>query len=145
MSRRNHLANGKFGDGGERVRLELERGRTGPGAFHCDVLKPIVDKLEDPVTAVDMRNDLEEIVRLGHARSYRLKIQCLVLETHGSSGDAHWAIVECADQRILVDAKRRLRVFLGESPQLAAAIDGRTVIQEHGVRVAALLALELHR
>ena len=68
-----------------------------------------------------------------------------MLKAHGGRGDAHGTIVERSDQCILVDAQGRLGVFLGEAPQLAAAIDRRAIIEEHGVTVAALLAFEFHR
>ena len=68
-----------------------------------------------------------------------------MLEAHRADGDAHAAIVERADQRVAVHAQSRLGVFLGEAPQLAAAIDRRSVIEEHRQRVVALFAFELHR
>ena len=145
MRRRDDLTHREPGDGCQRMWAQVERRRPRPGAFHDDVLEPVVDKLQDARGSVHMRDDLQKIIRLDEVRMGRAEIERIVLEAHGPGGDAHGAIVERSDQRILVDAQAGLGVFLGEAPQLAAAIDGGAVIQIHGVAVAARLALEFHR
>ena len=42
---RDDLAHRQVGDRRERMRPEVERRRAGPGAFHDDVLQPVVDEL----------------------------------------------------------------------------------------------------
>src|SRR5262249_1034387 len=92
-----------------------------------------------------MRNDLEQIVRLDEARMHRLEIERLMLEPHGAGGDAHRAVIQRSDQRVLVNSQGRLRIFFRKSPKLAATVNRRSAIQEHGVSVAAVSAVELHR
>src|SRR5262249_60970460 len=100
MCRRNDLAHRKIGDGRERVRLELERGRAGPGTFDDDVFETIIDELEDAGAAVDMGDDLEQIVWLAQLHAHAFEIESLVLEANGSSGDADRAVIKCSDKSV---------------------------------------------
>src|SRR5262245_31252762 len=145
MRRRNDLAHREIGDWGERVRLELKCRWAGPGTFHDDVFQTIIDELEDAGAAIDMRDDLDQVVGLYEARVHHFEIERLVLEAHSSGGDAYRTVVERTDQRVFVDGEGGLRIFLGEAPKLAPTIDRRPVVQEHGMSVAALLILILHR
>ena len=78
--------------------LEVERRRPGPGAFHDDVFEPVVDQLEDARAAVDMRNDLEQVIRFLQAGADLAQVERLVLEAHGPRGDAHRSVVERPDR-----------------------------------------------
>ena len=71
---------GRSATGASACGLELKRRRAGPGAFHDDVLKPVVDQLQDARAAVDVRNDLQEIIRLSRPcanRGVRSSALCL--------------------------------------------------------------------
>ena len=135
---------GRSATGASACGLQVERGRPGPGAFQHHVLQAIVDELADARASVDVRNDLQEVVRLRESLRDRLQVDRLVLVAHARRHHAQRPVVERADERVLVDGQARLGVLLREAPQLAAAVDGRTIVQEHGVAVAAFLALELH-
>src|SRR6516162_1711999 len=69
----------------------------------------------------------------------------LVLVTHGPGGYPYGTVIECADQRVDFGAQSRLRQFLWKAPKLASASDRRIVVQEHTMRIAALVAAERHR
>src|SRR4029079_106573 len=112
-----------------------ETRRSRPGAFHGDVLEPVIDKLENPRTAVDMRNDLQQVVRFGERSGNGFQVGGRMLVSHRAGRDAHDSVVERADKGILVWAERGLRVFLRKTPKLTTAIDRRPVVEEHGVRV----------
>ncbi len=65
-----------------------------------------------------------------------------MLEAHRARCDADAAIVERADERVDVGGEGGLGKFFREAPKLAAAVDRRAVVQEHGVGVAAFDAVE---
>ena len=92
-----------------------------------------------------MRDDLEQEVGRRHRGLDRGEIGRLVLVAHGAVRDAHRAVVQLADQGVDLGAQRGLGQLLGKAPQLAAAGDGRMVVEKHAVGVAALAALEGHR
>src|SRR5216683_6729255 len=63
MDARENLEDGKLGHRCQRMRVELQRDRPGPGAFDRDVLEVVLDDLADARRAVDMGDDLQEEVR----------------------------------------------------------------------------------
>ncbi len=69
----------------------------------------------------------------------------LVLVAHGAVGDTQRTIVEFTDQRVDFRPQARLGQLLGKAPQFAAAGDGRMVVEEHAVGIAALAPLEGNR
>ena len=54
---------GSSATGASACGLKLERGRARPGALHHDVLEAIVHELADARASVDMRDDLQQIIR----------------------------------------------------------------------------------
>ena len=73
------LAHRQIGDRRQSMGPQIERRRSGPGAFHGDVFEPVVDKLKNPRAAVDMRNDLQEVVRLSERSGNGLQSAALCL------------------------------------------------------------------
>src|SRR5262245_40299576 len=110
MRRRNDLAHREIGDWGERVRLELKCRRAGPRAFHNDVFQTIIDEFEDSGAAVDMRDDLDQVVGLDEARLHHFEIERLVLEAHGSGGDAYRTVLERTHERGFGDGESGMRI-----------------------------------
>ncbi|VBG07306.1 Uncharacterised protein [Burkholderia pseudomallei] len=123
------------------MRRELQRRGARPRALHLDVLQVIAHELAHARRAVDVRDDFQQEVRAGEALCLLFEIELLVLVAHRARRDAHGAVVERAEQRIDVRLQRRLREFLRESPQFAAARDRRVIVQIHRERIAAGLAL----
>src|SRR5713101_4651154 len=142
---RHDLQDRKLGHRRQRMRVEVERGRAGPGAFDRDVLEVVLDELADARRAVDMRDDLQQEVRCGERYLHRRQIRLLVLVAHRPRRHAHRAVVERADERVDLDVERGLGELLREAPELAAARDRRIVVEEHAVRIAALAAAESDR
>src|SRR6202043_267364 len=69
---RDHLEHRQFRDGRECVWVERERRGTGPGTLDVDVLEIELDELADARAAVDVRDDLEEVVGLRQRGPYRV-------------------------------------------------------------------------
>ena len=107
----------QVGNRRQRMRIQLERAGPGPRALHVDVLETIVDELADTGRAIDMRNDLQQKFGFSGFTDLRM-VECLVLEAHRSGGDALRAIVERADQCVLVDVKDGSAYFFGK-PQIS--------------------------
>ena len=121
---------------------EFQRGRARPGAFHVDVDHVIARQLADTRgLAIDVRNDLEQVVGQLQPALLLGQIQLAVLVAHRARGHAHGAVVQRADQRVLVGFQLGAGEFLGEAPHFAAAGQGRVVVQVHRQRVGARLAL----
>src|SRR4029077_19172141 len=124
------------------MRFELKRCRAGPGTLHDNVLEAIIDQLANPGAAIDMGDDLQKIVGLLEGSAHGNLVQGFMLEAHGAGGYPHRPVVEGANESIPLHAQGRLGILLRKSPQLATAIDRWAVIQEHGVAIATLLAIE---
>src|SRR5258708_32165198 len=107
---------------------ELERTRSDPGAFHLDVGQEVLNQLADARAAVDMRNDLEQVVRGFQGSANRSHICLPILVAHGPGRDADSPIVEGPDEGVGLDAKRWFGQLLGKAPELAAARDRSLVV-----------------
>src|ERR1700730_1895682 len=101
----NDLEHRQLRDRRERVRVERQRRRTGPGALERDVLEVIFDDLADPRAAIDVRDDLEQKIRGGERGSQRIEIGCLVLVSHGGGRDPDRSVIERADHLIDLDVE----------------------------------------
>ncbi len=95
--------------------------------------------------AVDVRNDLDEEIRLVERAQDRVEVEHLVLVAHRRDGAEHGAIIQPADQNFLVVGQRRLRQFLREAPDFAPARDRRLVVEIHRMDVTALFAMKADR
>src|SRR5262249_18331998 len=62
------LQDRQLGNGCQSVGRQGESCRPSPGSFQYDVLEVVFDELADARTAVDVRNDLEQEVRLVESR-----------------------------------------------------------------------------
>ena len=58
------LQDRQFGHGCQRMWREGQCRRPGPRTLQDDVLKPVLNELANPRAAVDVRDDLEQEVRL---------------------------------------------------------------------------------
>ena len=125
--------------------MKVKCGGPGPRALDGDLLEIVFDQLADPRGAVDVGNDLEQEVWRGERRPRRRRVQRLVLVAHRSRCDPHLAVVERTDKRVDLDVERRIGELLGEAPELAAAVDRRPVVEEHGVGIAPLATAERDR
>src|SRR5512135_2196586 len=96
----------------ERVVEQLQRRRSLPGALHRDVLHVIADELADAGAAVDVRNDLQQVVRRAQRRQDRLVRQRSVLVTHRRHGDGNGAVLQHTEERVLLDPQLRPRQLL---------------------------------
>ena len=120
---------------------QFERCRAGPRTFHVDVNHVVARQLADARGfAVHVRNDLQQEVRALQAAFLFGQIQLAVLVTHGAGCHAHGAVVERADQRVLVGQEPGRGEFLWEAPHFTAAGQRRMVVQVHRERVRAGLA-----
>jgi hypothetical protein len=68
-----------------------------------------------------------------------------VLVAHGSRRDAHWTVIERADERVDLHMEGGIGELLGEAPEFAATGDRRLIIKKHAVRIAAFAAAERDR
>ena len=66
---RDDLEHRQVGDRRQRVRVKLQRARPRPGATYLDVLEAVFDELADPRGAINVRNDLDQEIRLRALRS----------------------------------------------------------------------------
>src|SRR5712691_11669448 len=74
VDRADDLEHRQLGDRRERVRVELQRRRAGPGALERDIFEVIFDELANSRLAVDVRDDLEQEIRRGQRGPYRVEI-----------------------------------------------------------------------
>src|SRR5262245_19629691 len=125
--------------------IKRERGRTGPGALHLDILEIVLDELADARAAIDVGNDLEKEVRRRQRSLDGLQIGGAVLVAHGRSHHAHRSVVEGADERVDLGPQAGARELLGKSPELATTGNRRMIVEEHAVGIAALAPLKGHR
>ena len=121
---------------------QLQRGRALPGAVQGHVLAAVAHQLAHARRAVHVRDDLEQVVLAGDGGQRLVMVERAVLVAHGAGGHAQVAVVQRADQHVLVDVQRGVGELLGKAPDLAPAGDRRVVVQEHVVRVGAGPALE---
>src|SRR6516164_4131816 len=147
---RDHLAHRQARYVAHRMREELDRSRTGPGALQGDVLHVITHQLADPRCAVDMRDDLDHEIRPGERLYERRRVDFAMLETHRRGDAEDRAVVQGAHHHVAFVRNLRARQLLWEAPDLAPAGDWRVVVEIHGVDVAAFLGhavfrLEAHR
>ena len=63
VNRRDNLEHRQLCDGRERVRIELQRARAGPGAADVNVFQSKLYELTDPSCAIDMGNDFDQEIR----------------------------------------------------------------------------------
>jgi hypothetical protein len=70
------------------------------------------------------------------------QVRLLVLVAHGADSNPLRSVVQRADQCVYLCLEGRFCELLGKAPQLTATGDGRMVVEEHAVGVAALAALE---
>ena len=128
---------GRSATGASAWACRVQRGRSAPGALQRHVLQVVAHQLADARRAIDMRDDLEQEVRRLSEASTGVMVERAVLVAHGGGGDAHRPVVQRADQRVGLDAQRRVGELLGKAPDLAPAGDRRMVVEVHGMDVAA--------
>src|ERR1700730_11467606 len=68
-----------------------------------------------------------------------------MLVSHGPNRNLNRTIMKRADQRIDLRLERWLSQLLRKAPELAAACDGRMVVEKHAVAIAAFAAFERDR
>src|SRR5689334_9142844 len=94
MRGRDHFEHGQLRDRRQSMRMQLERSRPCPRAFHGDIFKRVFDDLADARRTVDMRDDLEQEIGGSHGRTHDAQIGSVMLEAHRPRRDAHWPVVE---------------------------------------------------
>src|SRR5712671_3503352 len=139
---RDDVEDGQVGDRGQSVRHQRQRAWPGPGTFDRDILEIIFHQFAYPGRAIDMRDDLEEEIRRRKRGPDGLAIERLMLVAHRAGGDAHVTVIERADEHVDVGPQGWTAQFLRKSPELAAARDGRMIVEKHAMGVAAFAALE---
>jgi hypothetical protein len=125
MGSRDDLEHRQRGNRRERLGMQVERTRTAPGAFDGDLGQAIAHEFADARRAVDVRDDLQQLARRSEAGGHRIGVEPLVLETHRAGGDAEVAVVQRADQGVLVHAKLRVAQPPRKTPELATRGDRR--------------------
>mmetsp|Transcript_49009 Transcript_49009/g.115130 ORF Transcript_49009/g.115130 Transcript_49009/m.115130 type:complete len:287 (+) Transcript_49009:1876-2736(+) len=145
MQCRHHAFDRQISHRRQRMRMQFQRGRAAPGTLNGDVDHVIAHQLADAGCAVDMRNDLEQIVRGSLAAGHGFGIHRAVLEAHGARGHPDRAVIERADQSINFDREMRGGQLLRKPPEFAPAGDWRMVVQIHRMQVVALDTLVFNR
>ena len=139
MGGRQDLAHRQAGDVALGMVEELQGRGAGPGALQGHVLAIVADQLADARRAIDVGDDFYHEGRLGEAGQDRRMVDLAVLVSHGRGDAEHRAVVERAEQRLVLMDNLGSRELLGKTPDLAAAGDRRIVVEIHGVDVAAFL------
>jgi hypothetical protein len=79
------------------VAEELQLGRRAPGFLEDDVLEAIAHQLADARNGIDVRDDLQQEVRLAQALQHRLLVRRAVLVAERAERAQRLAIVQGAD------------------------------------------------
>ncbi|ENN84967.1 hypothetical protein RHSP_58650 [Rhizobium freirei PRF 81] len=145
MNGGNHFENRQSRDVGHDMRAEIERRRRSPGFLDGDIGEVIAHQLADPRRGIDMRNDLDQEIRLRQRGQKRPLIDGLVLVTHRSRRAEDAAVMQRADDDFTFVDDLRIGELLRKAPDLAAAGDRRVVIEIHGMDIAARLSAISYR
>ena len=105
----------------------------------------VFDELADARTAVDVRNDLEQEVRLLQSGLDLRQVGLTVLVSHRAGRHPQRTVIERADERIEFGPQCRLAQLFRKAPELPAAGNRPLIVQEHAVGVAAPATAERHR
>jgi hypothetical protein len=100
VNRGHDLENRQIGHGSQGVRRQRESRGSGPRSFQDKLLKVIFDKLADPRTTVDVRNDLEKEVRLLESGLDLRQVGFAVLVSHRAGCYPQRTVIQRADERI---------------------------------------------
>src|SRR5215471_2684318 len=118
---------------------QLQRRRPAPRALERYILQVIADQFADARAAIDVRDDLDHETRFCEALQQGLRIELVMLVSHGRRHAEHRAEMQGAHQGFALVRDLRRGKLLGKAPDLASAGDRRIVVEIHGVHVAALL------
>ena len=69
-----NLEHRQLGEGRQRVRTQLERAGSDPGALHLDIGEVVLDQLANAWAAVDMRDDFEQVIRRLERGTHRRQV-----------------------------------------------------------------------
>ncbi len=144
VNTRNHFEHRQRCHRGQRVGVQLQRGGAFPGAFHHHVLQVVPHQFADARGAVHIGNDFEQEVGLLQRGQHFGGVERAVFVAHGASGNAHWAVVERAQQGVGDHAEMRLGELFRKAPDLASAGNRRFVVEIHRNLIGGWLALVEH-